>query len=131
MSGFGYGDASLETGISQVGAEVNFITEVPGEIHEYDLFLFMNSSDYICYVEAVNQLYRTGARVDCDFRQDRRYAHKMAIPETERFSDINWLTPKDRTNNFFFVIDNTEWPEALDYPINQAIMQNPSSDYDI
>ena len=85
MSGFGYGDSSLESGISQVGAAVKFVTDVPKEIREFDLFLFMNSSDYICYVEAVNQLYRTGARVDCDFRHESSYAKKIEIPATKRF----------------------------------------------
>ena len=110
---------------------MKFVTDIPREVRAFDLFLFMNSSDYICYIEAVNQLYRNGARSDCDFRHDARYAHRISIPATERFSDINWLTPKDKTNEFFFVVDNTEWPEVLDYPLNQDVVQNPSSDYDI
>ena len=42
VSGFGYGDASLETGISQVSAAMNFITDEPGNTKNFDLFLFMN-----------------------------------------------------------------------------------------
>ena len=38
----------------------------------------------------------------------------MNIKSFEEFRNLNWLNDKTRTNMYFFVVDNTEWPEALD-----------------
>ena len=32
----------------------------------------------------------------------------------EEFGQRSWLDDVNKTNEYFFVIDNTEWPEALD-----------------
>ena len=60
LSGFGYGDASLETGISQVTAHLKFETELADgatTVRPFDLFRFTDPADYLCYVEAVHKLY--------------------------------------------------------------------------
>jgi len=38
----------------------------------------------------------------------------MNIKSFEEFRNLNWLNANTRTNMYFFVVDNTEWPEALD-----------------
>ena len=58
----------MEEGISQIAAKMSFNSNGESELAEFDLFLFMNSDDYICYVEAVNLLYKQGTRKECDFR---------------------------------------------------------------
>ena len=53
------------------------------------------------------------------------------MPSTERFSDVNWLSPEQKSNEFFFVIDNTEWPEILGYPESYKPLPSSSNDFDI
>ena len=38
----------------------------------------------------------------------------MKVGKFEEFGQSSWLDDVNKTNEYFFVIDNTEWPEALD-----------------
>ena len=76
MSGFGYGDESLENEISQVKAFVNFTSNVARSMEEskkrfnFDLFVFSDTEDYLCYVEAVHLLMHENEKKECGFIQN-------------------------------------------------------------
>lgn len=72
---------------------------------------FKSVEDYLCYVEAVHLLYHENIRKDCDFRIDDDVM--ISVIGTEKFADRSWLDKLAKTNEYFLVIDNTEWPEAL------------------
>ena len=73
LSGFGYGDESLENEISQVKAFVNFTSNLKEEFDDkkkrfnFDLFVFSDTDDYLCYVEAVHLLMHENVRKECGF----------------------------------------------------------------
>ena len=80
-------------------------------VKPFDLFRFTDPADYLCYVEAVHKLYHQNERQDCDFlkRNDVYYR----IGKFEDFGNTTWLNDQAKQNEYFFVVDNTEWPEAL------------------
>lgn len=73
MSGFGYGDESLENGISQVKLDIQFNTDLARALnenkrkHTFDLLVFDDVADYLCYVEAVHLLMHENVKKECDF----------------------------------------------------------------
>ena len=73
MSGFGYGDESLENGISQVKMDIQFETDLARALnenkkkHTFDLMVFDNTEDYLCYVEAVHLLMHENVAKECTF----------------------------------------------------------------
>jgi hypothetical protein len=72
-SGFGYGDDSLENDISQVAVDFSFATDLSKNMDNmksgitFDLMIFTNTEDYLCYVEAVHLLQHEHIKRDCDF----------------------------------------------------------------
>lgn len=80
-------------------------------MHKFQLMRFENIDDYLCYVEAVHMLYHENVRKDCDFRVNDKYI--MDVLGKQNFRDRSWLDQRSKTNEYFLVVDNTEWPEAL------------------
>jgi len=80
-------------------------------VQPFDLFTFTEPDDYLCYVEAVHKLYHQNERQECDFLN-----RKGVYNEVGKFTEVyngTWLNDKAKQNEYFFVIDNTEWPECL------------------
>ena len=72
---------------------------------------FENIKDYLCYVEAVHLLYHESIKKNCDFLLNGKVykdsTTKMNITKGQ------FLHKGERVKEYFFVIDNTEYPEAL------------------
>lgn len=79
----------------------------------FDLLVFEQSKHYLCYVEAVHMLYHENVKKDCEFLQ-RKNDDIFSSVHSKTFTDTKFLHKGDRTKEYFFVLDNTEWPEALD-----------------
>lgn len=66
ISGFGYGDESLDSDISQVEMSTKFESDKTKgkelKSGNFDLMVFEKSKDYLCYVEAVHMLYHENQR---------------------------------------------------------------------
>ena len=77
----------------------------------FDLLIFENTEDYLCYVEAVHMLQHQKIKHKCDFIDDsdkfKDQIYKLNL------TDRNFLINTQRAKEYFFVIDNTEYPEAL------------------
>jgi hypothetical protein len=86
--------------------------------------VFESTDDYLCYVEAVHLLYYEGIKKRCDFMLDSKtYQHdtkKMNISREE------FLDKDQRVKEYFFVIDNTEYPEALQDETWTKVSERPS-----
>lgn len=117
VSGFGYGDDSLENEISQVSTDFGFSSDVEQNLQSFrsvitfDLLLFDNTEDYLCYVEAVHMLQHQKIKHKCAFIDDAD-KFKDGIYKLN-LTDHNFLIHTQRAKEYFFVIDNTEYPEAL------------------
>ena len=73
--------------------------------------IFDNTKDYMCYVEAVNQLIVEGIKRDCPFIYNKNI-FKDSIYSLN-ITDSSFLTADHRAKEYFFVIDNTDYPEAI------------------
>lgn len=76
ISGFGYGDESLENDISQVELKIDFgidnerMLDNKHKKFSFDLMIFESTEDYLCYVEAVHLLYHESVKKNCNFILD-------------------------------------------------------------
>jgi hypothetical protein len=137
LSGFGYGDESLENGISQVKMEMTFNTDLARALnenkkkHTFDLMVFDNTEDYLCYVEAVHMLMHENAKKECDFLlNSKKY---LSAQREKVYAYQDFLKDDVRVNEKFFVIDNTDYPEALydgnwDWNVKKEIKPDPEHD---
>ena len=75
---------------------------------------FDNTEDYLCYIEAVHLLIHENVKKVCDFLQDNSYF--MSGQTTKNYAYTSFLNDIDRNNERFFIIDNTDYPEALTDP---------------
>lgn len=82
--------------------------------------VFENTSDYLCYVEAVHMLYKEKVKKDCEFRQKKDdesvegdYYEDI---QSKTFVNSKFLNKQDKVREYFFVLDNTDWPQALSIP---------------
>jgi hypothetical protein len=113
MDGFGYGDASLETDISQVKVDMQIEVDVNRALNtearfSFDLLVFEKQKDYLCYVEAVHLMYHPPYPVKkCSFVNDKQVFRQNT--RSYDYDDNRWLTFESRTNSLFVVIDNTEF----------------------
>jgi len=77
----------------------------------FDLMVFDNNKDYLCYVEAVHQLQHQNIKRPCDF------IYKKSILKDSIYAlnltDEQFLTSTSKAKEYFFVIDNTDYPEAI------------------
>ena len=118
VSGFGYGDVSLESAISQVQLYITFQTDLNKTIQsklpmqKFDLMVFERGEDYLCYVEAVHRLIHEGVTKNCTFLYTNSQDYFGGITE-KSFQNHIFLRKQDRTREYFFVIDNTDYPEVL------------------
>jgi hypothetical protein len=73
--------------------------------------IFSNSQDYLCYVEAVHLLYHENKKKNCDFLLDSNSFRE----QSSKFNKTRekFLMKDQRVKEYFFVLDNTEYPEAL------------------
>ena len=116
LDGFGYGDASLETDISQVKVEMSIEADVnralnTGARFSFDLLVFEKQKDYLCYVEAVHLMYQHPYHVKkCSFVNDQQVFRYNT--RTYDYDDNRWLTFESRTNSLFVIIDNTAFRQA-------------------
>ena len=116
MDGFGYGDASLETDISQVKVDMKIEVDVNRALNtearfSFDLLVFEKQKDYLCYVEAVHLMYHYPYAVKkCSFVNDQQVFRQNT--RSYDYDDNRWLTFESRTNSLFVVIDNTEFKQA-------------------
>lgn len=76
----------------------------------FDIMLFDDPKDYLCYVEAVHLLQHENKKRDCDFIHN-----KEIFKTTNEISNMeeNFLVQTQRAKELFFVIDNTDYPEAV------------------
>lgn len=77
----------------------------------FDLLVFDDETDYMCYVEAVHMLNHLGQKQACDFITDKEI-YREGIYNVS-FSDDNFLRMAIKSKEHFFVIDNTDYPEAI------------------
>lgn len=74
LAGYGYGDETLEDDISKVDMNVHIGIDMDKTLEKrnkqvtFDLIIFRNVDDYLCYVEAVHLLYHEHVTKDCSFR---------------------------------------------------------------
>lgn len=76
--------------------------------------VFEKSSEYLCYVEAVHKLYHEREVVECDFLQRKDEDFFPKIVDHKKFVNEKFLHKGDRTKEYFFILDNTEWSEAVE-----------------
>jgi hypothetical protein len=74
--------------------------------------VFERSEDYLCYVEAVHKLIHEGINKNCSFIFSNQNDYFGGISE-KSFQNHIFLRKQDRTREYFFVIDNTDYPEAI------------------
>mmetsp|Transcript_17700 Transcript_17700/g.29938 ORF Transcript_17700/g.29938 Transcript_17700/m.29938 type:complete len:261 (-) Transcript_17700:333-1115(-) len=129
VSGFGYGDESLENDISQVEMSLGFASDMEKnldrkkKILSFDLMVFENTDDYLCYVEAVHLLMHEGIKKNCDFLLDT-----VAFQDSTPVMNVTkgkFLYKDQRVKEYFFVLDNTEYPEALQDPSWTGVTPRP------
>ena len=73
--------------------------------------VFDDTDDYLCYVEAVHLLMHEKVKKECNFLLNSK---KFMSGQREKlYSYDEFLTQANRVNEKFFVIDNTDYPEAL------------------
>ena len=77
----------------------------------FDLIIFENNADYLCYVEAVHLLQHEQIKRPCDFIYNKDVL-KQGIYEINVDSE-KFLRADQRAKEFFFVVDNTDYPEAI------------------
>lgn len=78
--------------------------------YHFDLLVFDKSKDYLCYVEAVHLMKHMKIIKRCPFVNDDEVFRKEI--DSFDFDKYDWLSYESRTNEFFIVIDNTEFFEA-------------------
>jgi len=79
--------------------------------HTFDLMVFDDTEDYLCYVEAVHLLMHERIKKECNFLLNSK---KFMSGQNEKtYSYEEFLSQNTRVNEKFFVIDNTDYPEAL------------------
>lgn len=76
--------------------------------------VFEKSKDYLCYVEAVHMLYKEKIIQKCDFLQREGEDYFKSVGTKKTFVNTKFLHKGDRTKEYFFVLDNTEWTDAID-----------------
>ena len=81
----------------------------------FDLMVFEKSKDYLCYVEAIHMLYKENSLQECDFLQ-REGEDYFRETGKKTFVNTKFLHKGDRTKEYFFVLDNTEWTQAINTP---------------
>jgi len=122
MAGYGYGDETLENDISKVDMNIHVAVDMEKTLDErhrqvtFDLIIFDSTSDYLCYVEAVHLLYHQHVTKECNFRLRTGDSEFLHMINEHNITDHQFLDSKHRSNEYFYVIDNTEYPEALDDP---------------
>lgn len=99
--------------------------------HTFDLMVFDNTEDYLCYVEAVHLLMHENVKKECEFLLNSKKF--MGTQREKLYSFEEFLNQEVRTNEKFFVIDNTDYPEALsdagwDWQIKKEIAPDPEHD---
>ena len=78
----------------------------------FDLFVFSETEDYLCYVEAVHLLMHENEKKSCGFINNPDI-YRKGVTADDVFNFDEFLTKETRTNEKFYVVDNTYWPEHL------------------
>ena len=81
------------------------------QTHTFDLMVFDSTDDYLCYVEAVHLLMHENVKKECSFLLNAKKF--LGATREKHYSFDEFLNEKTRVNEKFFVIDNTDYPEAL------------------
>lgn len=74
----------------------------------FDLMVFRNQSDYLCYIEAVSLMYEENMLKRCDFINDPHVFFPSQFDFSKHFG--RFLNEHKKAREYFVVIDNTEWP---------------------
>ena len=76
--------------------------------------VFEKSEEYLCYVEAVHMLYheKEDNVKSCAFLQRQDEDFFPNVVDHKKFVNEKFLHKGDRTKEYFFVLDNTEWSDA-------------------
>jgi hypothetical protein len=77
----------------------------------FDLMVFSDERDYLCYVEAVELLRVENKKQECDFIHNKK-VFRGGMYEVD-IADDTFLKLENRAKEHFFIIDNTEYPEAV------------------
>eukprot|EP00347_Sterkiella_histriomuscorum_P016685 403352249 len=89
----------------------------------FDLFIVTNSQDYECYIRAItliesrNKGSKDKDSEDCEFVKNSELS-KFGITEFKE-SDIEFLMKTQKFKEYFFIIDNTEFPLSRSNNSNQ------------
>jgi hypothetical protein len=78
---------------------------------DFDVMVFSNNEDYECYIEAVNLLLEEGKKHRCTFESDPSVIQK-GVHSFDKDQD-EFLFYGKKSNEYFIVVDNTQWPEIL------------------
>ena len=74
----------------------------------FDLMVFRNQSDYLCYIEAVSLMYEENMLKRCDFINDPHTFFPSQFDFSKHFG--RFLNEHKKAREYFIVIGNTEWP---------------------
>jgi len=95
------------------------------QMSQADLYVFQDTADYLCYVEGVHLLMHEGIKKECTFLKKKSEAAEDEDIDSEiekgvvRFKignatlSADFLTKQQRVKEFFFVIDNTGYADAI------------------
>ena len=75
--------------------------------YDFNLIVFKKAKDYLCYVESVHLMKHMNVIKRCSFVNDNKVFRKAI--HTYQFDQLEWLSYEMRTNDFFVVIDNTDF----------------------
>ena len=77
VAGYGYGDDTLEDDLAKVKITLDIVGDVAANKISpfntkwtFDVMLFTNTRDYLCYIEAVALMYEENILKHCDFVDD-------------------------------------------------------------
>ena len=77
LSGFGYGDDTLEDDLARVKLSLDILGDVAANKiapfntkWTFDVMIFTNHHDYLCYIEAVSLMYEENIIKHCAFVND-------------------------------------------------------------
>ncbi|CDW74802.1 UNKNOWN [Stylonychia lemnae] len=133
--GQGFRDDALQEDLTQVQIDVkiksqsqDLTSQNKGSIPKqpFDLFVFTSTTDYECYIRGITMLDQRLA-VECEFLKDSDLSH-FNITEFSYDND-KFLNKAKQYQEFFFVIDNTDFPLFTDKSkmlesVHPAIDQN-------
>ena len=116
ISGSGYGDDALEDDLARILVDLDIKSDILRKSkksilkqkYTFDLMIFKDQRDYLCYIEAVSLMYEENILKHCDFVSDPDTFMKSQFDYSKHFG--RFMNEHKKAREYFVVIDNTEWP---------------------